>query len=80
MRCRRGGLGGQAVAVQVVLPHEVDELRAVAGVRRVDAGEGIREGVGRLAEGHGLAVVAAVGQQLAMVIDALGDIVIGAEG
>ena len=71
---------GGAVAVQVVAPHEADEVRPVVGVGGVDAGERGRELVRMLVLRHGLLVVAAAGQQPAVVVDALRGVVVDAEG
>jgi hypothetical protein len=64
---RRNGV----VPVQVVAPHQADELRTVVGIRCVDAGKGSGEGVRIVAVGHGLAVVLTGSEQVAMVSDAL---------
>jgi hypothetical protein len=67
------------VLVQVVLLHEADELRAVSGIGGVDAGERMGERVRIVALRHGLRVVPAGGQQPAVIIDALGDVVVHPE-
>ena len=69
-----------AVAVQAVPAHEADQVRPVVGVGRVDTGQRGRELVGLLRVAHGLLVVAALGQEPAVVVDALGHVVINAEG
>ena len=76
----RLSLARDAVAVQVVPAHEADQVRPVVGVGRVDAGQGGRELVGVRLLAHGLLVVAAAGQEAAVVVDALGQIVVHAEG
>ena len=69
-----------AVAVEVVPAHQADQVRPVVGVGRVDAGQRGRELVGMLPVAHGLLVVAAAGQEPAVIVDALGYVVIHAEG
>ena len=69
----------RVVPVQVVLPHQADQLGAVARVGGVHAGQRGGERVGRPPHGHRLPVVAAVGQQPAVVIDALGEVVVHPE-
>ena len=83
LRRRSGGLGlarrGGVEPVQVVQPHQGDQVRAVFGVGGVDAGQVVREGVGDRAVRHGARVVAAGGEELRVVGDALGDVVVDAE-
>ena len=73
---RRAGL---VEAVQVVQLHDRDEVRAVVRVGRVDAGEVVGERVRDRPVRHRPLVVAAGRQQLGMVRDRLGDVVIDAE-
>ena len=78
----RRGLGGRrrdVVPVQIVLPHQADELRAVARVGGIDPGERLRERVRVPPVGHGLAVVAAGGEELAVIVDAFRGAVVDAE-
>jgi hypothetical protein len=76
----RGAIGRHVVvAVQVVTLHQPDQLRAVLGIGGIDAGERGRKGVGMGAAGHGLPVVGAGCEQLAVVVDALADVVVDAE-
>ena len=69
-----------AVAIQVVAAHEANEVRAVVGVGGVHTGECGREPVRVLTLRHGVLVVATSGQEPAVVVDALGRVVIDAEG
>src|SRR5262249_34398407 len=75
----RRGRPGRVVAVQVVLLHDPDELRAVGGIGGVDARERGRELVRVLALGHGLPVVAAGGPQPAVIGNALREVVVDGE-
>ena len=92
-RCGLGG-GGRRVAdrrrvlllragsvepVQVVQPHQGDEVRAVLRVGRVHAREVVGERVGDCAVRHRPLVVAAGREQFGVVGDALGDVVVDAE-
>jgi hypothetical protein len=62
-----------------VAPHEADELRAIIRVRRIDAGEGSGKCVRIMTISHGVAVVATCREELAMIVDSLGDVVVYAE-
>ena len=70
---------GRLVAIQVVAPHQADQVGPVVGVGGVHTGQRGRELVRVLPVRHGLLVVAAAGQQPAVVVDALGHVVIDAE-
>jgi hypothetical protein len=61
------------------LLHDPDELRAVGGIGGVDARERGGEPVRVLAVGHGLPVVAAGGQQPAVIVNALREVVVNPE-
>jgi hypothetical protein len=67
-------------AVQVVLLHQLDELRAVPGIGGVDAGQCRGERIRILALCHGTRVVAAAGQEPTVGVDALRDALIDLEG
>ena len=67
------------VAVQVVLPHEADELRAIAGIRGIDARQRGREGVRVITVSHRPAVVPARCEQPAVIVDTLSGAVIDPE-
>ncbi len=76
----RGRRGGRAVEpVQVVQLHQRDEVRAVVRVGRVDAGQVVGERVRDRAVGHRPRVVAAGREQLGVVGDRLGVVVVDAE-
>jgi hypothetical protein len=70
-----GGRRG-VVAVQVIPLHEADQLCAVIRVGGIHTGQRISKRIRIMALGHGLRVVLAGGQQLAVVFDALGDIAV----
>jgi hypothetical protein len=70
---------GNVVAVQVVALHQPDQRRAIRRVGRIDAGQRVGERIRIVPGGHCLGVVAARGQQLSVVVDALGDVVVDAE-
>jgi hypothetical protein len=74
-RCWRA----EVVAIQVVPPHEADEFRAIVGIRRIDTGERGSERIRILAVGHCPRVIPAGGEELAVIVDALRDIVVSAE-
>jgi hypothetical protein len=57
----------------------MDELRAIAGIGCVYTGQGRGECVWIMPVGHRCRIVAAVGQQLGVCLDALGDVLIDAE-
>jgi hypothetical protein len=75
----RGGRSDSVIAVQVILLHEADELRAIVRIRCVYAREGGRERIRILADSHSLAVVPTGGQELAVIIDTLGGIMVHAK-
>jgi hypothetical protein len=70
---------GDVVAVQVVLLHQTDQRRAIGRIGGVDAGQRVGERVRVVPGGHRLGVVAAGGEQLSVVVDALGEAVVDAE-
>ena len=74
-----GARRGDVVAVQVVLLHQPDQRRAVGRVGGVDAGQCVGERVRVVPRGHRLGVVAAGGEQLSVIVDALGEAVVDAE-
>jgi hypothetical protein len=78
-RAGGGGCRDDVVAIQVIPPHEVDELRAIGRIRGIDAGERGREGVRILAVGHGPCVITTCCKEAAVIVDALGDIVVNAK-
>src|ERR1022692_1276532 len=71
-----GGWRSGVVAVQVIEPHEADELRAIIRIRCIDAREGCRERIRILTVSHSLPVVLTGGEEPAVIVDALGDIVV----
>jgi hypothetical protein len=78
-RMRRASRPDDVVAVQVILPHQPDELRAIAGIRGIDARQGGREGVRVMTVSHRPSVVPACCEQPAVIVDALSRAVIDPE-
>ena len=76
---RLGRRRGAVKAVQVVQLHQRDQVRAVLRVGRVHAGQVVGEGVGHRPVRHRAGVVAAGREQLGMVGDRLGVVVVDAE-
>ncbi len=70
---------GTVEAVQVIVLHQLDELRAVRRVGRIDAGQRCRERIRVPALCHGTRVVAAACQEPAVGVDALRDALVDLE-
>src|SRR6185437_13474037 len=75
-RGRRRGRRGGVVPVQVVQLHDRDEAGAVFGIGGVDSGQVGRESVRVTPAGHRVLVAGAVGEQLAVIRDAVRDVVV----
>ena len=77
---RIAACGGIVEAVKAVVLHQLDELRAVLRVGGVDAGQRRRKRVRVRTPRHRGRIVAAVRQEPAVGVDALGDVLIDLEG
>ncbi len=71
--------GGTVEAVQVVVLHQLDELRPVLRVGGVDTGQRRGERIRVPALGHCIRIVGAARQQPAVGVDALGDVLVDLE-